>query len=143
MVNGLGNGVCEVVATFPTLDNLDANTMYDKVWDTIGALERSGIWIIAIVGDDAAINRAFFACHPPLTEGFDVVFDTVNLAAPHRPLYFFSDVPHLKTIRNCFYKSGTGPNSTRLLTISNEVIGLLLLGCIMKIRSTTYDDVSS
>jgi len=123
VVNGVANGICEVVASYPTHDSLDANVIYDKVWETIGALERSDIWIIGIVGDGAGPNRAFFALHPPLTVGSPVVFDTINLAAPHRPLYFFSDIPHLiKTIRNCFYKSGSTRRCTRLFTLNNEAI---------------------
>lgn len=43
----------------------------------------------------------------------DVINYTSNLFAPSRKIYFFSDSPHLlKTIRNCYFNSGSG-NRTR------------------------------
>ena len=123
MVKGVANGIEELVASFPTTDTIDSGELYDKTWEVIGGLERSGIKVIAIVSDGAAVNRSFYALHTPLTKSSEVVFDTVNLCAPSRPIYFFADVPHLlKTIRNCFQKSGTGPKCTCLLTKNKQVI---------------------
>lgn len=39
----------------------------------------------------------------------DVCYRAVNLFAPYRFVYFFSDAPHLvKTARNCLHHSGSG-----------------------------------
>ncbi|KAK3932664.1 Transposable element P transposase [Frankliniella fusca] len=60
--------------------------------------------------------------HKPVTADSDVIFDSINKAAPERVLYFIADVPHLiKTIRNCFasssekryYNRQTGRNMLR------------------------------
>ena len=45
----------------------------------------------------------------------EVCYKTVNLFAPDREIFFFSDAPHLiKTLRNNFSKSGTGENTKHL-----------------------------
>ena len=81
--------------------------MYCWTWDVIGALERSGIRVVAIICDGAPSNRAFIKLHKPVTVlPSGVVFETVNKCDPERLIWFFSDVPHLlKTIRNAFFNS--------------------------------------
>jgi len=82
--------------------------MYDRTWEVVGTLERAGLAVIALVCDGAAMNTSFFQMHPPVTKTkTGAVFDTVNIYAPHRIIYFITDAPHLlKTARNCLYNSG-------------------------------------
>jgi len=87
-----------------------------------------GIAVIAVVCDGAAVNRGFIQMHVPRTvTKSGVVFDTLNLAAPDRPLFFISDAPHLlKTCRNNLYSSGHVPqksktgNPVRILTKNGQ-----------------------
>lgn len=64
--------------------------------------------------------------HTPVTLSVShsrLVFDTVNMCSPNRKRFFIADPPHLmKTIRNCFAKSGQGKKCTRLLTKNNQYI---------------------
>lgn len=106
MVKGISVGIKEVIATFPT-DTPTVQQLYKWTWEVIGALERSGVPIIAFICDGFSTNRAFIRMHKPVTIlPSGVIFDTVNKAARDRVLYFISDVPHLlKTLRNCFMNS--------------------------------------
>ncbi|KAK3910721.1 Transposable element P transposase [Frankliniella fusca] len=106
MIKGVSSGIKEVVATFGC-NNLSANQMKVWTWRVIGALERSGIAVIAFVSDGCSINRAFIKKHKPATvHPSGVIFDTWNKCARDRKLFFISDVPHLlKTTRNCFLNS--------------------------------------
>ncbi|XP_052130160.1 uncharacterized protein LOC127751122 [Frankliniella occidentalis] len=106
MVKGVATNVKEVVASF-TVDQLTKEHLYAWSWEVIGKLEAAGVEVIAFVMDGSSVNRAFIKMHTPVSETeSEVVYDTMNKAAPHRVLYFISDVPHLlKTIRNCFQRS--------------------------------------
>lgn len=69
------------------------------------------LWVIATVADGASPNRRFFRMHKGMDGGAggDVCYHTINLYAPERYIYFFSDAPHLiKTTRNCLLQSGSG-----------------------------------
>ena len=125
MVRGIANSVKEVVASFTTGDKMTKSDLFDRVWLVIDALELSGIKIIACVCDGSAQNRAFIDMHTPVTVlSSGVVFDTINTASPDgRILYFISDPPHLlKTIRNCFAKSGKTKKHKRLMVKDGEEI---------------------
>ena len=63
-----------------------------------------------MASDGASPNRSFYRLHKRLDGGDeDLCYRTVNLYAPHRFIYFFSDAPHLiKTTRNCLLHSGSG-----------------------------------
>ncbi|KAK3929585.1 DNA transposase [Frankliniella fusca] len=106
MVKGVSSNVKHVVASYPVCSP-SPRQLYIWTWDVIGALERSGLKVIAYTCDGAPTNRSFIQLHKPVTEtALGVVFDTVNKYAPERVLYFFSDVPHLLiTIRNAFFNS--------------------------------------
>ncbi|KAJ1524634.1 hypothetical protein ONE63_011118 [Megalurothrips usitatus] len=106
MVKGVTNGLKDVVATY-AVGNMSAVQMKIWTWQVIGALERSGICVIAFVCDGSSINRTFIQSHKPATpHPMGLVFDTVNKCARGRKLFFLSDVPHLlKTIRNCLLNS--------------------------------------
>ena len=81
-------------------------------WEAVCILETScNLWVIATTSDGASPNRKFYRMHQPLDDnaGKDVCYRTINLYAPYRYIYFFSDVPHLvKTTRNCLHQSGSG-----------------------------------
>lgn len=81
-------------------------------WDAVFILETTcNLWVIAATSDGASPNRRFYRLHEPLDgdAGKDVFYRTINLFAPHRFVYFFSDAPHLiKTTRNCLHNSGSG-----------------------------------
>jgi len=107
MATNIATGVHAVVACYG-VHNVMKEKLYELTWDVIGTIERCDLPVIAIVCDGAAINRAFYHMHPPATKtASGVVFDTINIYAPHRLIYFISDAPHLlKTCRNCLYYSG-------------------------------------
>ena len=88
-------------------------------WKCVSVLELvCNLWVCAAVCDGASPNRLFFQLHADVagTSNDGIVNATVNVLAPHRKIYFFSDPPHLvKTARNClFNNSGSGKRS-RLL----------------------------
>lgn len=73
---------------------------------------------MAVACDGASSNRSFYKMHRPISGivAPDVVYRTINLFDESRYIWFFSDTPHLmKTSRNCFYHSGSGPSKTRLM----------------------------
>ena len=82
------------------------------LWEAIGVLELTcNLWVIASTSDGASPNRRLYRMHKPLDNNAedDLCYRTINLYAPHRYIYFFSDAPHLvKTTRNCLYSSGHG-----------------------------------
>ena len=82
-------------------------------WEAAAILELTcHLPVIAAVSDGASSNRKFYRMHDLLDgkRSVDIVNRTVNLYAPDRFIWFFSDTPHLmKTTRNCVYHSGKGP----------------------------------
>ena len=123
MVKGCTSDVKEVVAAFTT-GSLTKEQLYSRTWQVIRACEGAGVKILAVVCDGSSTNRAFIAMHTPATETANgVVFDTVNMCSLDRKIFFISDPPHLlKTIRNCFAKSGQKKTCTRLLSKHGEFI---------------------
>ncbi|KAK3909685.1 Transposable element P transposase [Frankliniella fusca] len=123
MVKGVCNGVKEVVASY-SVNRLSKEKLYSVTWNVIAYCERTGIQIIAFTSDGNASNRAFFKMNTPISPTKNgVVYDTINKAAPSRPLYFISDLPHLvKTIRNNFFNSRIKKGSKRCLTKNGEKI---------------------
>ena len=65
------------------------------------------LWVCAAVSDGASPNRLFFDYADLMDPGSDdLVHYTINLFAPSRKIYFFSDASHfLKTSRNCLFNS--------------------------------------
>jgi len=123
MVKGVANNVKEIVAYFPT-KAVTREQLYDFTWEVIAALKIAGIKVLSVVCDGASVNRGFFDLHKPVTKTkTGVVFDTVNLFAPERMLFFVSDIPHiLKCIRNAFAKSGRHAKCKRKLTKNGQLI---------------------
>jgi len=112
------HGVCSDLkfglAHFATTDNTEAQLM-PLFWEAVCILETTcNLWVTAATSDGASPNRRFYRLHKPLdgdADG-DVCYRTVNLYAPHRYVYFFSDAPHLvKTTRNCLKSSRSGSNT--------------------------------
>lgn len=124
LVKGVANNVKEVVAIYAT-KSVSSRQMYMWTWQVISSLERAGVYIIAFIGDGCSVNRAFVKMHIPShsVRKSGVVYATVNKAAPHRPLFFISDVPHLlKTLRNSFYTSRLEKKGKRCMIKNNQKI---------------------
>ncbi|PFX21307.1 Transposable element P transposase [Stylophora pistillata] len=111
----LVRGVCTDLkfglAHFATA-GITAAQLMPLFWEAVCILETTcNLWVIATTSDGASPNRRFYRLHKPLhgdADG-DVCYRTINLYAPHRYVYFFSDAPHLvKTVRNCLKSSGSG-----------------------------------
>ena len=111
----LVRGVCTelkfCLAHFATT-GVTAAQLMPLFWEAVCILETTcNIWVIAATSDGASPNRRFYRLHKPLDgdADTDVCYRTINLYAPHRFVYFFSDAPHLvKTTRNCLLHSGSG-----------------------------------
>ncbi|KAK3754384.1 hypothetical protein QZH41_002038 [Actinostola sp. cb2023] len=111
----LVRGVCTqlkfCLAHFAT-EGVTAAQLMPIFWEAVCILELScNLWVVATTSDGASPNRRLYRLHEALDGGAgkDVCYRTVNLYAPHRFVYFFSDAPHLvKTTRNCLYNSGSG-----------------------------------
>jgi len=132
LLKGVSNGIKEVVANYG-VGNLSVEQMYSWTWEVIGALELSGIAVIAFVSDGFSVNRSFSKKQKPVAKlPNGLIFDTINKAAPQRVLYFLSDAPHLlKTIRNCLL-------SSRLCNSSKKKKGRCMRGNGKKI---TWDPI--
>ena len=78
-------------------------------WEAISVLEMvCNLWVVASTSDGASPNRRLYRMHKALDDNADGegCYRTINLYAPNRYIYFFSDAPHLiKTTRNCLYSS--------------------------------------
>ena len=101
------NNLQGVVVSFP-VSSLTTESFGSKTWDVVGKMEQKGLKVTAIEGDGNAINHPFFQSLPPITPtSSGVVYDTVNIFAPHRPIFLLNDPPHLlKTFRNNLRSSG-------------------------------------
>ena len=111
----LVRGVCTELkfslAYFAT-NGITAAQIMPLFWEAVCILELTcNLWVVAATSDGASPNRSFYRMHTGLdgNAGKEVCYRTINLYAPHRFIYFFSDAPHLlKTTRNCLYHSGSG-----------------------------------
>lgn len=111
MVRGLFNKLQFPYAQFPC-NSLHGYELYDIFWEAVERLERCGFNVLACTCDGLSVNRRFFKMH-----GSDeLVYKVVNpYSEEKRPLFFFSDPPHLlQTTRNCW------SSNKRLLWVSSE-----------------------
>ena len=101
MVRGIASDLKYILGYFST-ENLTSYQIMPIFWKAVSILELScNLWVCAAVSDGVK---------------------TVNLFAPSRCIYFFSDAPHLiKTARNCLLNSGLGKH-TRLMWNGKELI---------------------
>ena len=125
MVRGIASDLKYILGYFST-DNLTSYQIMPVFWKAVSILELScNLWVCAAVSDGASPNRKFYDLHIGLIgadHSDDVIHKTVNLFAPSRFIYFFSDAPHLvKTARNCLFNSGLGKH-TRLMWNGKELI---------------------
>lgn len=125
----LVRGVCTelkfCLAHFATA-GVTAAQLMPLFWEAVGILETTcNLWVIAATSDGASPNRRFYRLHKQLDGGADtdVCYRTINLFAPHRFLYFFSDAPHLvKTTRNCLLHSGSGTCTRYMWNNGNYIL---------------------
>ena len=108
-------GICTELKfslAFFATNGVTSHQLMPLFWEAIGILELTcNLWVIASTSDGASPNRRLYRMHKPLDNNAeeDFCYRTINLYAPHRYVYFFSDAPHLvKTTRNCLYSSGHG-----------------------------------
>ncbi|XP_022803322.1 uncharacterized protein LOC111340701 [Stylophora pistillata] len=94
-------GVCTelkfCLAHFSTNGATSAQIM-PLFWEAVAILELTcNLWVIASTSDGATPNRRFYRMHKSLDGNADkdVCYRTINLFAPQRFIYFFSDAPHL------------------------------------------------
>ncbi len=99
--------------------SLSTYTLYALVWECVAHLETIGFKVLALTADGASCNRKFFKMHK--SKSTPSPHKTVNLyAGEDRPIFFFSDPPHLmKTVRNCWANS-YGHSYTRKLWVSEN-----------------------
>ncbi|KAK3933206.1 Transposable element P transposase [Frankliniella fusca] len=121
MVKGVASSIKDVVASY-SVNKLTSQFLYAETWEVINRCERSDIRIISFVSDGFAVNRSFLKKHTPARETKGgLIYATVNKSAPHRLLFFMSDVAHLiKTIRNSLSNSRLGKKSKRCLQKCGE-----------------------
>ncbi|KAL5500013.1 hypothetical protein EMCRGX_G011503 [Ephydatia muelleri] len=79
--------------------NVSGDLLFAPIWEAVFRLERCGFKVLTITFDGAAANRRFLK----LMGSEKVLFKVINkYSLEKRPLFFFSDPPHLlKTTRNC------------------------------------------
>lgn len=122
-------GICTELkfslAYFAT-NGVTSHQLMPLFWEAIGVLELTcNLWVIASTSDGASPNRRLYRMHKPLDNNAedDICYRTINLYAPHRYIYFFSDVPHLvKTTRNCLYSSGHGSCTRYMWNDGNHLL---------------------
>ena len=125
----LVRGVCTelkfCLAHFATT-GITAAQLMSLFWEAVAILETTcNLWVIASTSDGASPNRRFYRLHKPLDGGTDkdVCYRSINLFAPHRYVYFFSDTPHfVKTTRNCLSHSGAGTSSRYMWNNENYLL---------------------
>ena len=99
MVRGLFSKLQFPYAQFPCT-SLHGYELYDIFWEAVERLERCGFNVLACTCDGLSVNRRFIMMHG----SGNLVYKVANpYSDKKRPLFFFSDPPHLiKTTRNCW-----------------------------------------
>lgn len=93
MVRGLFIDLKFPYAQFAT-QSLTADLLFPLAWEAVQNLEAADFKVIAFVCDGASQNRKFFRMHSSNSK--ETVYETKNpYAGEPRPIYFFSDAPHL------------------------------------------------
>lgn len=128
MIKGTANNIKQVVATYPC-HRLTADFLYRKIWEVTGVLEEAMIFVMAFICDGHPLNRLVYKMMAPfprfMAPDASVVHVVVNLFAPERPVFLFSDYIHLlKTLRNSLSSSGrkkkTKKNQSKKRKTGNE-----------------------
>ena len=109
LVRGVCTELMLCIAHFAT-SGATASQLITLFWEAVCFLETTcHLWVFAATSDGASPNGRFYRLHNALDgdTGKDVCFRSINLYAPYRFIYFFSDAPHLvKTARNCLMHTG-------------------------------------
>ena len=108
MVRGLFSLLEFPYDQFPT-SSLSGGILYPLVWECIAHLEMIGFKVLTVTADGTSPNRKFVKLN---SNGLKAIFTnkTTNIYSQEssRPLFFFSDIPHLiKTVRNNWANSGS------------------------------------
>ena len=116
-IRGIASDLKFSLAYFAT-GGLKSYQLMSIFWKAVAILELTcKLPVIVTTSDGASANRKFYRMHAAMDSnaGKSVVYCTVNVYAPDRYIWLFSDAPHLmKTARNCLYHSSTG-KSTRCM----------------------------
>ena len=100
-------------------DGILSYQLFPLFWKAVSILEiNCKLKVIASVSDGATANRKFIKMHNLIDQNLnsDLTYRAVNLYAPDRYIWFFSDYCHLlKTARNCLHHSGFGDSFSRLM----------------------------
>ena len=122
------SGLCFPYAQF-LCSSLSGDQLYPLVWDCVSHLEMIGFKVLAMTADGASCNRKFMsmlqqsgAKKSASSDG--IVYQIDNIYAPdNRPIFLFSDVPHLiKTTRNCWSNSFAHRNSRKLWVSDSFIV---------------------
>ena len=120
-------------------DNIVAHQLMPIFWKAVSILEIScQLKVIAAVCDGASSNRKFFSMHSNLSGNSEpgVTYRALNIYAPSRYIWFFSDYPHLlKTSRNCLFNSGFGTTFSRLMWYNGHYLIWQHIKDILKLNS--------
>ena len=119
MIRNLFSKMEFVYAQFPC-SSLSGDLIHPLVWGCVKRLESYGFKVMALTADGASCNRKFFRMQD---SGSGLVYKCTNdYSNDMRPIFFFSDVPHLvKTVRNC-WSSSFGHQMTRELEARNNSV---------------------
>ena len=113
MIGFINNYVNPIVcksSCFNDFQNTDINMTLDILehglsllcplfWEAVGHLEtKCKLKVIALTSDNASPNQCLYQLQ---CDNNDICYKAINIFAPDRHIFFFSDAPHLiKTVRN-------------------------------------------
>ncbi|CAB4031776.1 Hypothetical predicted protein [Paramuricea clavata] len=141
LVRGLATDMKHIIAYYFT-GNVTSYQLMPIFWKVVSTLELSlDLWVIGLVNDGASPNRKLFNLHSTLAgeDECDVVYKTLNLLAPSRFVYFFTDSPHLlKTARNCLYNSGSGSHSRYMWNNGKYLLFSHIVDFFIRIKQLGY-----
>ena len=140
-LRGVMTDLKSAFAYFAT-DGIISIQLMGLFWMAVSILEDNcNLWAIAAASDGASPNRKFYQMH---REGIELCNKTVNIYAPWRFIYFFSDAPHLlKTGRNCWASSGAGKCSRYMWHNGKHILWTHLSRLFMKELSTCSTKILS
>ncbi|KAK3916488.1 Transposable element P transposase, partial [Frankliniella fusca] len=123
MAQGVSTEIIGIVGAYST-DTLTANQLYSRTWNIIYRLESSGLKVLSLICDGAAMNKKFMKMNSAWDTNQNFVHATENLAScdERRAIYFIIDPPHiLKTVRNCLANSHSHKNSRKMYKNNEEM----------------------
>ena len=127
MVRGLFSSLCFPYAQFPC-SSLTGDQLYPITitYECISHLEMLGFKVLTMTCDGVSCNRRLISMLQPskTKENADELFKIDNIfASESRPIFIFSDVPHLiKTTRNCWANSFAHKRSRKLWVRNQSVM---------------------